>query len=79
MLLLYTDGEECPVALLWHSGHGPNSDHFSTIADLDRIPCATRLDISSQNFVKEGSNCSHGFKWKGTSDLVCISSQSACS
>ena len=57
--------EECPVGLLWHSGHGPNLDHFSTLEELHRVPCAVRLNVSAQNFVKEGSECPLTFQWRG--------------
>ena len=53
------------MAILWHSGHGFNLNGIVTIDELDQLPCASRLNISKQNFAREGSTCPQTFLWKG--------------
>ena len=65
MYFSHTEGEECPVAILWHSGHGPNLNNLVTVEELDQISCTARLNISKQDFAREGSKCPQTFQWKG--------------
>ena len=59
------DGEECPVAILWHSGHAPHLNNFVTIEEVGEIQCTSRLNISKQIFAREGSSCPQNFQWRG--------------
>ena len=64
-----TDGEECPVGLLWTSSGYDQSlvvrEQIYTLDELDGVPCALLLNISKELFVREGSRCPLTFQWRG--------------
>ena len=63
-------GEECPIGLLWTSSGREfsllNKEHIYTLEDLDEAPCAMRLNLTKELFMKEDSHCPLTFQWRGS-------------
>ena len=61
----HAEGEYCPVGLIWGQVPSEDPEHFYTISELDQLSISVRLNLSKQNFVREGSKCPQNFQWKG--------------
>ena len=74
VIYYFTEGEECPIGLLWTSSEQNlplfRSERIYTLEQLNEAPCAVRLGLSKELFMKEDSHCPLTFKWK--SKQYCI-------
>ena len=58
--------------MIWGQVPSENPEHFYAISELDQLSISVRLNLSKQNFVREGSKCPQNFQWKGIIQLIRI-------